>query len=113
MEYREGTFTSLQQTYAYCTISVHMLNNTLTTTKLRANIYEVFDEIIKTGVPKRVKKDGNILTIQITERSKKINKMDKLSNLKPYDIVNDIALDTTKIWDEDAWKNQWDELLDN
>lgn len=50
--------------------------NTLTPTALRENVYDILDTVIKTGVPRLVKRNGHILTITI---SQKINKLDKLT----------------------------------
>lgn len=50
--------------------------NTITPTALRENVYDILDTVIKTGIPRLIKRKGHILTITIPP---KINKLDKLT----------------------------------
>lgn len=49
----------------------------VTPTELRANIYKLLDEVLKTGIPLEVRKGNRILTIRPDEAP------DKLKNLIP------------------------------
>ena len=53
----------------------------VTASKLRANIYNILDEALKTGIPVEVVRNGRILKI-VPE-----TKPDKLSRLKKRDIL--------------------------
>lgn len=50
-------------------------------TQLRSEIYHVFDEVIQTGVPVEIERNGHIVKIQLEE------KKSKLANLKPHDCI--------------------------
>jgi hypothetical protein len=47
----------------------------ITPTQLRKNFYNLLDEVINTGIPLQINRDGKILQITPVE---KINKLDKL-----------------------------------
>jgi hypothetical protein len=71
----------------------------VTASRLRADIYNILDETLKTGIPVEVVRKGRILTI-IPE-----SKPSKLSRLKKRDyIVGDsddiIHMDWSKDWSE-------------
>jgi hypothetical protein len=57
----------------------------VTPTELRANIYKLLDEVLKTGIPLEVRRGGKTLTIISGE------KMDKFQNLiaRPHVIQGD------------------------
>jgi hypothetical protein len=57
----------------------------ITPTELRANIYQLLDEVLKTGVPLKIRKGDRTLTIWPDE------KKDKLQNLvdRPHAIQGD------------------------
>jgi hypothetical protein len=49
----------------------------LTASKLRENIYKILDQILETGVPVEIERDGKILRIS------PVDPPSKLSNLQP------------------------------
>jgi hypothetical protein len=57
----------------------------VTPTELRANIFKLLDEVLRTGIPLEIRKGGRILTIRSDE------KPDKFQNLvsRPYVIHGD------------------------
>ena len=50
---------------------------TITPTQLRTNIYNLLDEVLKTGIPLEIKKGGRKLRVV------SVDKVDKLKNLIP------------------------------
>ena len=55
----------------------------LTLTALRNNLFKIVDEIIKTGNPVEIERNGHRLKIVLKE------KKSKLENLKSHDCIND------------------------
>lgn len=50
-------------------------------TALRNKLFKVVDEIIKTGIPAEIERNGHRLKIVLEEKKSKIN------NLKPHDCI--------------------------
>lgn len=50
----------------------------LSATELRSKIYQVLDQVIETGIPVKIKRNGVILSIVAEDP------IDKLKNLKPH-----------------------------
>jgi hypothetical protein len=50
-------------------------------TRLRSNLYKVVDEIIETGIPVEIERNGRKLKIVLEE------KKSKLANLTPHDCI--------------------------
>jgi hypothetical protein len=70
----------------------------LTASKLRQEVYKILDEIIRTGKPAEIERNGNLLRIIPVDR-----KYSKLSRLKPKKITNEDSsnfehIDWTKEW---------------
>lgn len=64
---------------------------TLTPTELRGNIYRILEEILNTGVPVEIDKDGRKLIIAPVERADKLRKLVKRKKFikgDPEDLVN-------------------------
>ncbi len=57
----------------------------ITPTQLQKNLYNLLDEVINTGIPLQINRDGKILQITPVE---KINKLDRLIS-RPNVIVGD------------------------
>jgi prevent-host-death family protein len=72
---------------------------TVTPTELRANIYQLLDEVLNTGVPLEIKKGDKKLRIVPVEKG------DKLQNLIPRPDV--IAGDPEELV-EISWENEVD-----
>jgi prevent-host-death family protein len=72
----------------------------VTASKLRANIYNILDETLKTGVPVEVVRKGRVLKI-VPE-----TKPDKPSRLKRGDYIIGDPEDFVHI----DWSKQWSEL---
>ncbi|MBW1692379.1 MAG: type II toxin-antitoxin system Phd/YefM family antitoxin [Deltaproteobacteria bacterium] len=67
-------------------------------TALRSNLFKIVDEIIKTGNPVEIERNGHRLKIILEE------KRSKLDNLKPHDCIvgdpNDLIQITVGEWGE-------------
>jgi prevent-host-death family protein len=72
----------------------------VTASKLRADIYNILDETLKTGIPVEVVRNGRILKI-VPE-----SKPDKLSRLKKRDYIVGDPEDLVHI----DWLSEWSEL---
>jgi prevent-host-death family protein len=72
----------------------------VTASKLRADIYNILDETLKTGIPVEVVRNGRILKI-VPE-----TKPDKLSRLKKRDYIVGDPEDLIHI----DWLSEWSEL---
>ncbi len=72
----------------------------VTASKLRADIYNILDETLKTGIPVEVVRNGRILKI-VPE-----TKPDKLSRLKKSDYIVGDPEDLIHI----DWLSEWSEL---
>jgi len=69
----------------------------ISATQLRQNIYQVLDEVLKTGVPIEIKRRGKVLKIMPKK------KVSKLGCLKKHDCINGdpeslVHLDWSKEW---------------
>jgi hypothetical protein len=53
----------------------------LSLTALRNNLFKIVDEIIRTGIPAEIERNGHRLKIVLEE------KKSKLDNLKPHDCI--------------------------
>jgi hypothetical protein len=72
----------------------------LTLSKLRENIYKVFDQVLETGVPVFIRRKGKKIKISIEETRDKFSKFEHLEkrpiiNGDPDDIVH---LDWSEYW---------------
>ena len=72
----------------------------VTASKLRADIYNILDEALKTGIPVEVVHKGRVLSI-VPE-----TKPDKLSRLKKRDYIVGDSEDFVHI----DWTNEWSEM---
>lgn len=51
-------------------------------TQLRQNLYNLLDQVISTGIPLEIERNGKVLKIIPP------NKNNKLDNLEPHDVIN-------------------------
>ena len=72
----------------------------VTASKLRADIYNILDETLKTGIPVEVVRKGRVLKI-VPE-----SKPDKLSRLKKRDYIVGNSDDIVHM----DWSKEWSEL---
>jgi prevent-host-death family protein len=72
----------------------------VTASKLRADVYNILDEALKTGIPVEVVRKGRVLRI-VPE-----TKPDKLSRLKKRDYIVGDSEDFVHI----DWTNEWSEM---
>jgi len=72
----------------------------MTASKLRADLYNILDETLKTGIPIEVVRKGRILKI-VPE-----TKPDKLSRLKKRDYIVGDSDDIVHM----DWSSEWSEL---
>jgi PHD/YefM family antitoxin component YafN of YafNO toxin-antitoxin module len=85
----------------------------ITPTKLRANIYKILDEIIATGKPVTVDRNGEKIVLIKTNKAKKTGRADKnseeeytkLSRLRPMNILAEGVTDEDLIYESVA---EWD-----
>lgn len=61
----------------------------VTPSQLRQDIYNLLDQVIKTGIPIEVKRKGKVLKISIEEKPKKLDnlKKRKIFNGDPDEII--------------------------
>lgn len=93
------------RTFIYYTMYVREVNimSAITLTELRANLYNVVDQIIKTGVPVAVQRNGHIIKIVLADGPSKLERLMQKSgviNNNPEDIVHC------------DWLQEWSELKD-
>lgn len=80
----------------------------LTASKLRANVYRLLDEVLETGKPLEIKRNGEILVIAPKEEKKK-KEGSKLANLPRREgaIIGDpdelIHMDWSAEWNPDPY----------
>ena len=70
----------------------------ITASKLRENVYRILDEIVKTGVPVEIERNGNKLKIFPEEQ---VNKLGNLIKRPSY-----LKCDPNEIVHVD-WSNEW------
>jgi hypothetical protein len=70
----------------------------LTASKLRQEVYKILDEIIRTGKPAEIERNGNLL--KIVSVSKRYS---KLSKLKPRKLTNENSDNFEHI----DWSQEW------
>jgi len=78
---------------------IKMRNMVFTASKLRANIYNVLDKVLETGVAVEIHRRGKILKIVPVEGKR------KLSNLRRHDVLNVPIDDIVHIDWLDEWKS--------
>lgn len=71
----------------------------INTSKLRANIYNVLDKVIETGVAVEIHRKGRILKIVPVESPS------KLSNLRKHDVLGVPFEDIVRMDWSDQWKS--------
>ena len=69
----------------------------LTASKLRQNVYRILDEVLATGIPVEIERNGHILRIVADTPPS------KLDNLVERDAMNDPAEDYVHI----DWSGEW------
>ena len=78
----------------------------LTASKLRANVYRLLDEILETGKPLEIERNGEVLVIAPKEGKKKGSKLDNLPS-RPGAIIGDpdelIHMDWSSEWNPDPY----------
>ncbi len=76
----------------------------LTASKLRANVYRLLDEVLETGTPLEIERNGKLLVIAPKEAKKKGSKLDNLPRRKGF-IIGDpdelIHIDWSSEWNPD------------
>ncbi len=76
----------------------------LTASKLRANVYRLLDEVLETGKPLEIERNGKLLTIAPKEEKKKGSKLDNLPRREGF-IIGDpdelIHMDWSSEWNPD------------
>ncbi len=73
----------------------------VTSTQLRQNIYKLLDEVLSTGVPLEIERNGKMLKIIAetpSSKLKNITPMKNLINCKPEELEN---IDWSKEWQND------------
>jgi prevent-host-death family protein len=70
----------------------------VTPTELRANVYQLLDEVLKTGVPLEIKKGNKKLRIVPVEKGDKLERL----NPKPEAIVGDPEDLVTIRWENEV-----------
>jgi hypothetical protein len=78
----------------------------LTASKLRANVYRLLDEVLETGKPLEIERNGKTLLIVPKEGKKKQSKLDNIPT-RPGAIIGDpdelIHMDWSSEWNPDPY----------
>lgn len=73
----------------------------LSATKLRQNLYQILDEVARTGVPVEVERAGRIIRITAVEPASKWDRLDAHDTIR-VDPASLVELDWSSDWDPDA-----------
>lgn len=76
------------------------MSQTITASKLRENIYNILDQILETGVPVEIERDGRRLRILPVEEPR-ASKLDRLEPHPGY-----LLCDPEEVVDQD-WSSEW------
>lgn len=78
----------------------------LTASKLRANVYRLLDEVLETGTPLEIERNGKLLVIAPKDEEKQGSKLDNLPR-REWAIVGDpdelIHMDWSSEWNPDPY----------
>jgi hypothetical protein len=78
----------------------------LSASKLRANVYRLLDEVLETGAPLEIERNGKLLVIAPKEEKKKGSKLDNLPRREGA-IIGDpdelIHMDWSSEWNPDPY----------
>ena len=80
-----------------------MKNNILSPTRARQNFFTLLDEVIKTGIPKFINRNGQKVKISVEKESKK-SIFDKISPCEDLVVGNSDDLAEFKAWQWDSKK---------
>jgi hypothetical protein len=78
---------------------------TIKATQLRQNLYKLLDNILETGQPLEIERNGKILRIAPTEPTSKFDLLEKHNTIrgKPEDLL---GLDWSELWSESRPKRK-------
>lgn len=84
-------------------------DRTISITDLRADIYNLLDEVADSGKSIYVKRGDKVLEIKLQDKKKEKNIKD-LSKLVPHPgtVAPGVDIDTLSAWDEKEWDEKWD-----
>lgn len=72
----------------------------LTLTELRADLYKVVDQIIETGIPVEVRRDGHKIKIMLADGPSKLERLTKKTDVFNEDAENLVHCDWFHEWTE-------------
>jgi len=72
----------------------------ISVTKLRANLYEIVDRVIETGVPVEIERKGERLRLERAKRKSKLQKLVKHPETIVGDPENIVHMDWSGEWSE-------------
>lgn len=72
----------------------------ITVTRLRSDLYRIIDQIIKTGIPIEVERNGKKVQIISVEEKLKLDNLVKRSNIISGDPESLVHIDWLENWDE-------------
>lgn len=78
---------------------------TLTVTELRANLYKVVDQVIETGVPVEVLRDGHRVKIILADGPSKFQRLTHRSDVMNDDPESFVHCDWLSEWSETKKKD--------
>ena len=71
---------------------------TISVTKLRANLYEIVDRVIETGVPVEIERKGERIRLQRAKPKSKLQKLAKNPNTIVGDPEDIVHMDWSSEW---------------
>ncbi|MHB1949160.1 MAG: type II toxin-antitoxin system Phd/YefM family antitoxin [Gammaproteobacteria bacterium] len=71
---------------------------TISLTHLRANLYKIVDQVIETGVPIEIERNGTVIKLIPIQKKKKLDNLTKHSNVLSVDPEEIVHIDWSHEW---------------
>jgi prevent-host-death family protein len=71
---------------------------TISLTHLRANLYKIVDQVIETGVPIEIERNGTIIKLVPIQKKKKLDNLTKHSSVLSVDPEEIVHIDWSHEW---------------
>ena len=70
----------------------------VTVTRLRQNIYRALDQVLETGIPLEVERNGKLLRIVAVEKPSKFDRFERRDDLFVGDPEDLVSIDWSREW---------------